>query len=232
MNLNLDELQTKIGVNFEDKNILSQALVHRSFLNENRQPGLESNERYEFLGDAVLEIWISDTLFRQFPHLNEGDLTNLRALIVCTQNLFLIATSIDLGQYISLSKGEETHGGRKNLSILADAFESLIGAIYLDQGYTVTAEFLSRFFHQSITDLSSKDIYKDPKSIFQELAQELRGITPQYKTVKESGPDHQKTFEVAAILKDEIIATGSGPSKQKAEEDASRKATKILTNLV
>ena len=148
MNLNLDELQIKIGVDFKDKSILQQALIHRSFLNENHQPGLESNERFEFLGDAVLELWISDTLFRQFPHLKEGDLTNLRALIVCTQNLFLIASGINLGQYISLSKGEETHGGRQNQSILADAFESLIGAVYLDRGYTATSDFLSRFFRQ------------------------------------------------------------------------------------
>jgi ribonuclease-3 len=232
MNLDLDNLQTKIGVKFNNQSVLKQALIHRSFLNENRQSDLESNEKYEFLGDAVLELWISDTLFHQFPHLNEGDLTNLRALIVCTQNLFLIASDINLGQYIYFSKGEETHGGRQNQSILADAFESLIGAVFLDQGYPVTAEFLSRFFHQSISDLSSKDVYKDPKSIFQELAQDQRGITPQYKTVKESGPDHQKTFEVAVFLKDELIASGTGPSKQRAEEDASRKATKILTNLV
>lgn len=231
-NNDLEQLQQLIGIQFKDISKLKQALIHRSYLNENRKLNIESNERYEFLGDAVLELWVSDRLFQEFPQFNEGDLTNLRALVVCTQNLAGIATNINLGEYIAFSKGEETHGGRSNQSILADSFESLLGAIYLDQGPDVCNIFLHRFLYESIQDLSSKKVYKDPKSIFQEIAQAKRGITPHYDTLKEFGPDHQKTFEVGVYLDKELISTGTGNSKQKAEEDASIKATKLLNDLV
>ena len=232
MNQNLKDLQAKIGHTFKDENKLVIALTHRSYLNEHRNENLPSNETYEFLGDSILEFWISDKLFRQFPQFDEGDLTNLRSLIVCTQNLSLIASNMDLGSFIMLSKGEERHGGRTNQSILADTFEAILGSIYLDDGITPAFNFLDKTLSQSISDLSSKQIYKDPKSLFQEIAQSKRGITPKYQTVSESGPDHQKNFKVAVYVGQDLIATGSGNSKQKAEEDASIKATKILTNLV
>lgn len=232
MNNNLKDLETKIGYVFKDKEKLTHALTHRSYINEHRDQHLPSNETYEFLGDSILEFWISDKLFRQFPQFDEGDLTNLRALIVCTQNLALISNNISLCDFVLLSKGEERHGGRENPSILADTFESVLGAIYLDGGTTPAFKFLEKVLNQSISDLSSKKIYKDPKSVFQEIAQSKRGITPKYQTMGETGPDHQKNFEVAVFLEDELIATGFGNSKQKAEEDASIKATKILNNLV
>lgn len=230
--MNLDELQSKINFQFKDVTKLTQALNHRSYLNENKEKKLESNERFEFLGDSILELWISDTLFNMFPNFNEGDLTNLRSLIVRTENLALISKNIDLGNYIALSKGEENHGGRTNQSILADTFEAIVGSIYLDQGLEKAYDFLKYMLNQSIANLSSKKVYKDPKSVFQEIAQAKKGITPNYKTINESGPDHQKLFEVGVYLNNDLITTGQGNSKQKAEEDASIKATKIFNNPV
>jgi len=232
MNQKLNDLQTKIKYIFKDENKLFKALTHRSYLNEHRDENLPSNETYEFLGDSILEFWISDKLFHQFPQFNEGNLTNLRSLIVCTQNLSLVASNMNLGSFIMLSKGEERHGGRTNQSILADTFEAILGSIYLDGGIIPAFNFLDKTLSQSISELSSKQVYKDPKSLFQEIAQSKREITPKYQTISESGPDHQKNFEVAVYVGEDLIATGSGNSKQKAEEDASIKATKILSNLV
>jgi len=232
MNQNLKDLQIKLGYTFKDEDKLTQALQHRSYLNENRSQNLQSNETYEFLGDSILEFWISIKLFNKFPNFDEGDLTNLRALIVCTTNLALISTKFEICDFVLLSKGEERHGGRSNQSILADTFEAILGSIYLDGGIDSAFEFLEKTLTDSISELSQKKVYKDPKSLFQEIAQSKRGITPRYQTVNESGPDHLKVFEVAVYLNDELITTGTGNSKQKAEEDASTKATKILNNLV
>jgi ribonuclease III len=223
----IDELQKKIGIKFNDNQKLILALTHRSYLNENRQLK-SSNERLEFLGDAILEYWSSQKLFSLFPEFDEGQLTNLRSLIVCTQNLAEIGNGFNLGDYILLSRGEETHGGRKNISLLADTFESIIGAIHEDQGYKTVDKFLTKFLEKNITTLSAKNIYKDAKSQFQEIAQSKRGITPHYLTITESGPDHQKIFEVGVYLNDELIASGKGNSKQRAEEDAATKAAKII----
>lgn len=227
MNPQLDKLQKIIKYQFQDISHLDQALVHRSSLNEQKQ-FKESNERYEFLGDAVLELWISDRIFARFSKFDEGKLTNLRALVVCTQNLAAVASNSKLGDFIYLSHGEENHGGRTNQSILADTFEAILGSIYLDGGLTSAFEFLDLFLTESIERLSLKEIYKDPKSIFQEIAQAKEGITPNYKTISESGPDHQKTFEVGVYLNDKLIAKGAGNSKQKAEEAASINATKLF----
>ncbi len=229
---NLEKIESIIEIVFNDKEKLSNALIHRSYLNENKLLKLESNERYEFLGDAVLELWASNHLFHNFPQFKEGELTNLRALSVCTQTLAQTAKSIDLGQYILLSKGEEIHGGRNNTSMLADSFEAVIASIYLDQGMESVDKFLSKNLLPIMIELSKKKDYKDPKSIFQEISQAKRGITPKYSTIVETGPDHSKQFEVGVYLNDELIATGQGNSKQKAEEDASIKATKILNNPV
>lgn len=223
----IDTLQQQIDLKFKDPQKLVLALTHRSFLNENRQQK-NSNERYEFLGDAILEYWVSEKLFSLFPDFNEGQLTNLRSLIVCTTNLAEVSATFNLGDYILLSRGEEAHGGRNNISLLADTFESLIGAIYLDQGLKASNKFLDKFLDTSIKTLSQKNIYKDPKSLFQEIAQSKEGITPHYQTLSEDGPDHLKTFEVGVYLNDKLIATGKGNSKQKAEEDAATKASKII----
>jgi len=217
---------------FKNQNLKKQSLIHRSYLNENKTENLQSNERFEFLGDAILEFWISDYLFKKFPDFSEGDLTNLRSLVVCTNNLAKIALEIKLSDEILLSKGEERHGGRLNPSILADAFESLIGAIFLDSGIDAIMKFLDKTLTPSIKLLSKQATLKDPKSIFQEIAQDKEGITPNYKTVSESGPDHKKEFEVGVFLADRLIAKGTGNSKQRAEEAASLNATKIFQNQV
>lgn len=231
MNSPLDILQQIIGYKFKKISYLEQSLVHRSSLNEHKDYN-ESNERYEFLGDAILELWVSDRLFNLFLKFDEGKLTNLRALIVCTNNLAKVSLSFDLGKFIYLSRGEENHNGRQNTSILADTFEAIIGAVYLDGGIKPAFKFLDLYLNSSITQFSAKKIYKDPKSVFQEIAQSLKGITPKYKTISESGPDHQKKFEVGVYIDDILIATGKGNSKQKAQEEASLLATKIFQNLV
>lgn len=222
------DLQKHLKLNFKNPQILHQALIHRSYLNENQQDNISSNERYEFLGDAVLETWISDYLFRQYPQYQEGDLTNLRALSVCTQNLSQIAKNINLSEYLLLSKGEEKNGGRQNPSILADTLESVIGAIYLDQGMSAVSKFLHQHLTPSIQKISQLQNLKDPKSTFQEIAQAKTGTTPHYQVVSQKGPDHKKIFEVAAYIGQKLIATGTGNSKQKAEEDAASKASQLL----
>ena len=220
MNPNLDDLQKLIDIKFKHPATLNQALIHRSYLNENKTTPMESNERLEFLGDAVLELWSSATLFKLFPDYPEGKLTNLRSLVVCTENLALVAATFDLGKYVLLSRGEETHQGRENQSILADTFESVIGAIYLDSGIGKVNKFLDQFLLPSLNNISQQKIYKDPKSLFQEIAQAQEGITPHYETVSESGPDHQKTFVVGVYIDKKLITQGEGNSKQKAEEAA------------
>lgn len=220
-------LEQKIKVKFKDPHYLLLALTHRSYLNENKQLK-SSNERVEFLGDAILEYWVSQKLYSLFPDFDEGQLTNLRSLIVCTENLADISASFDLGSFILLSRGEATHNGRQNISLLADTFESLIGAIHLDQGYPAVEKFLDRFLDKNIQALSKKNIYKDAKSLFQEIAQSKRGVTPKYQLLSESGPDHQKIFKIGVYLGDQLIASGKGNSKQKAEEDAATRAILIL----
>ncbi|HOY61245.1 MAG TPA: ribonuclease III [Candidatus Woesebacteria bacterium] len=220
-------LEQKIKVKFKDPRYLLLALTHRSYLNENKQLK-SSNERVEFLGDAILEYWVSQKLYSLFPDFDEGQLTNLRSLIVCTENLADISASFDLGSFILLSRGEATHNGRQNISLLADTFESLIGAIHLDQGYPAVEKFLDRFLDKNIQALSEKNIYKDAKSHFQEIAQSKRGVTPKYQLLSESGPDHQKIFKIGVYLGDQLIASGKGNSKQKAEEDAATRAILIL----
>ncbi len=222
------DLQKHLQLDFKDPKKLHQALVHRSYLNENQIDNLSSNERYEFLGDAVLETWVSDYLFRQYPQYQEGDLTNLRALSVCTQNLAQVAKEIKLSDYLLLSKGEEKNGGRHNQSILADTFESVIGAIYLDSGMTAVADFLLKHLTPSIQKISQLQNLKDPKSTFQEIAQAKTGTTPHYQVVSQTGPDHKKLFEVAAYIGQKLITTGQGNSKQKAEEDAATKASLLF----
>lgn len=227
MNQLLNELQGLIGYKFKKINFLTQALVHRSSLNEHKE-FIESNERYEFLGDAILETWVSDRLFNLFSKFDEGKLTNLRALIVCTDNLASVSKNFNLGKFIFLSHGEENHGGRQNKSILADTFEAIIGAVYLDGGVKPVFKFLDNYLTPSINQFSAQKIYKDPKSIFQELSQSQKGYTPKYKTLSESGPDHLKKFEVGVYVDEQLIATGVGNSKQKAQEAASILATKIF----
>jgi ribonuclease III len=223
----LDLFQKKIKVNFRDPQKLTQALVHRSFLNEQKKIS-QSNERYEFLGDAILELWATKTLFDLFPSFHEGNMTNLRAKLVRTETLSKAAQQIGLDQLILLSQGEEKGGGRQNQSILADSFESLICAIYLDQGLKTVEKFLNSIFLSKLKKFSRAKTFKDPKSIFQELSQKKEGITPHYQVLKEEGPDHQKNFVVAAYIGNKKITTGQGNSKQSAQEEAAIKAIRAL----
>jgi len=221
-----------LNVSFKDENLLAQALVHRSSLNEYKNSFTFSNERLEFLGDAVLELWTSNALFFRFPEFNEGQMTNLRSLIVRTENLASIALDLKIGDYIYLSRGEETHGGRKNISILADTLEAIIGAVYLDGGHEVVDAFLDHILKDCIDKLSVKNEYKDPKSVFQELSQLKEGITPNYQILSETGPDHDKVFTAGAYIDKKLIAQGEGNSKQKAEEQAAINATATIKNLL
>lgn len=224
----LKPLLKLLNITFNDENLLQQALVHRSSLNELKNTFTTSNERLEFLGDAVLELWTSNILYHKFPDFAEGQMTNLRSLIVRTENLATIALSLKIGDYIYLSRGEETHGGRQNISILADTLEAIIGAVYLDSGQLAVDTFLNQILQKSIDDFSIKNQYKDPKSVFQEIAQREQGITPNYKIISQNGPDHDKKFVSGVYIGDKLMAKGEGNSKQKAEEQAAINATKIF----
>ncbi len=215
-----------IGVRFDDINVLKTAFTHRSYLNENKGAGLEHNERLEFLGDAVLELVVTYFLFKKYPNKNEGDMTSYRAALVNTVSLVRIAETLGINDYLLLSKGEEKDKGRARSIIWADTVEAIIGAVYVDQGYSAAANFVSRHLLEviDIDEIVSKKLWLDAKSRFQEKAQEMTGQTPSYKTLKESGPDHDKQFTLGIFLGSVQIATGSGPSKQEAEQKAAEKA--------
>lgn len=216
--------QDKIGVTFKDERLLEMAFTHRSYLNENKKPGAEHNERLEFLGDAVLELVVTDYLYKKYPQKPEGDLTAYRAALVNTISIADAATQLGMNDYLLLSRGESRDMGRARQIILANAFEALIGALYLDQGYDVAQKFIAdQLFHKT-DDVVSKKLWQDAKSYFQELVQEHEGVTPTYKVVSQEGPDHSRTFTVGAYIRDEKIATGAGKSKQEAEQDAAGKA--------
>ena len=218
----LSKLEQKIEVSFRNQDLLRQAFIHRSFLNENPAAGLSHNERLEFLGDAVLELVVTEELYQKFPEKPEGELTTLRAALVNFKMLSDIALEIGLNDFLLLSRGESRDMGRARQYILANTFEALIGALYLDQGYDAAKKFLHRFVMPQLEMVLEKKLYRDPKSLFQEEAQERVGITPTYEVIREWGPDHDKHFVVGVYLKDELVAEGEGPSKQTAQEAAAR----------
>jgi len=216
--------ETKIGYPFNDKRLLETAFTHRSYLNENRASGREHNERLEFLGDAVLELAVTKFLYEKYPEKPEGELTAYRAALVNTQSISDAAQKLGMNDYMLLSRGESRDTGRARLIILANAFEALIGALYLDQGYVVAEKFIAdQLFHKT-EEVVEKRLWQDAKSRFQEMAQEKLGITPTYQFLDQSGPDHDRQFVVGAFVGQEKIATGSGRSKQEAEQDAAQKA--------
>ncbi|KKW24099.1 MAG: Ribonuclease 3 [Candidatus Kaiserbacteria bacterium GW2011_GWB1_52_6] len=216
--------ETKIGYPFNDKRLLETAFTHRSYLNENRASGREHNERLEFLGDAVLELAVTKFLYEKYPEKPEGELTAYRAALVNTQSISDAAQKLGMNDYMLLSRGESRDTGRARLIILANAFEALIGALYLDQGYVVAEKFIAdQLFHKT-EEVVEKRLWQDAKSRFQEMAQEKLGITPTYQLLDQSGPDHDRQFVVGAFVGQEKIATGSGRSKQEAEQDAAQKA--------
>jgi len=220
------KLEKIIKVKFKNDELLKQAFVHRSYLNENPNFELPHNERLEFLGDAVLELIVTDYLYNNYPN-PEGELTNWRASLVNSMMLSEIAKKIDLENYLYLSKGESKDKNSKARGyILANAFEALIGAIYLDQGYEAAKDFIHKFLLPELPHILSEHLYIDPKSKFQEIAQEKMGITPTYKVISETGPDHSKEFVIGVYLEDELIASGKGTSKQEAQVMAATEGLK------
>lgn len=218
MNQNiLEEFQNVIGYHFENRNLLRQALTHSSYANEKHMHKLSDNERLEFLGDAVLEIISSEYLFENYPNLPEGDLTKLRASIVCEPTLALCTKEIDLGKYLYLGKGEDMTGGRGRKSILSDAMEAVIGAIYLDGGFASAKEFILKFI---LTDIEHKQLFYDSKTILQEMVQALHQEELGYRLIKEEGPDHNKLFVVEALMGERVIGQGEGRTKKAAEQEA------------
>jgi len=221
------QLEKKFGLKFKDKDLLMQAFCHRSFLNENHQLGLEHNERLEFLGDAVLELVVTEYLFKKYPNKPEGELTNWRASLVNAKQLSEIAERLELAEFLLLSKGETKEIGKARKFILANAIEAFIGAIYLDLGYKKCQEFIEKYVIKCLSNIIKGGLFRDAKSVFQEQAQEKNGITPVYRVLKDWGPDHDKHFIIGIYLEKELVAKGEGSSKQEAEEKAAQEALKI-----
>lgn len=218
-NLKFQELQKSLKI--KNTRLLKQALAHRSYLNES-QEFKTSNERLEFLGDAVLELVVSEFLYKKYAQKNEGQLTRLRSKIVCTKTLSLLSNQLNLGKLLMLSKGEEASGGRENPTLLANTFEAVIGALYLDQGKGSVRTVLKEILFDRLDQVLEQSSPDDFKSQFQEIIQAREQPTPVYKLIKTFGPDHDKVFKVAVLVNDKTIATGTGPSKQKAEQEAAR----------
>ena len=216
------EAAQKLGISFKNLDYLVEALTHRSYLNEHRNAKQNHNERLEFLGDAVLELAATRFLFDKFPHKPEGDLTAYRAALVNTVSLAENARVLGLGDLLLLSKGEAKDTGRAREAILANAFEAVTGALYLDQGYEAAEAFLAKNLFPKIDGVIEKRAWQDAKSRFQEMAQQMRSITPAYKTVSETGPDHDKHFTVSVFIGAEEVAQGEGKSKQDAEQAAAQ----------
>ncbi len=217
MNSHLKELEERISYRFQDKELLSRALIHSSYANEHRLDHSRCNERLEFLGDAVLEIVTSDFLYRKYEQLPEGDLTKIRASIVCEPTLAYCAGEIRLGEYLYLGRGEDATGGRNRNSVVSDAMEALIGAIYLDGGFANAKEFIHHFV---LNDIEHKQLFYDSKTILQEIVQSAQSEPLTYEVVKEEGPDHNKSFEVRALLGEQEIGRGRGRTKKAAEQVA------------
>ncbi len=216
------EVEKVIGVTFNNKDLLKQAFTHRSYLNENKDSGLEHNERLEFLGDAVLELVSTHYLFHLYPKKPEGDLTALRSALVNSVILARVSTDLNFNTYLLLSRGESKDTGRARQYILANTFEAVVGSIYLDQGYDEAKGFIERVLLPFTKEIEEKRLWIDAKSLFQEKSQEKMGVTPSYKTLKENGPDHDKVFTVGLYIGTALVAEGQGKSKQEAEQDAAR----------
>jgi ribonuclease III len=220
----MTELEKTIGVEFRNADLLKEALTHRSYLNENSSWNLPHNERLEFLGDAVLELAITEELYKRFPDFPEGQLTVLRAALVNYQHLSKVASEFGLEKYIYMSRGERSDASKAREVILANAIEAVIGAIYLDQGFLPVKEFTERFILIHLPEILETKSYKDAKSQLQEVVQERLRLTPTYRVLEESGPAHRRSFKIGVYFGSEIIAEGRGTSKQEAEIEAARAA--------
>ena len=217
-------LQEEFGISFNDLSLLQQAFVHRSYLNENPESALGSNERLEFLGDAFLGFVIAETLHERFVNLDEGEMTKVRSALVCQSSLAHLASSLKLGDYLYLGQGEEKGGGRYRSRNLACVVEALIGAMLIDQGVEVTGDFILRLFEDRLGQVTEEGVATDHKSRLQELVQARKQERPIYRLAEEEGPDHDKRFWVEVIVDGKVLGRGSGKSKQLAEKDAAKKA--------
>ena len=222
----LETFQKRAGVSFKNVELLEQAFTHRSYLNETHAGTREHNERLEFLGDAVLELSVTDHLFRAYPAHPEGDLTSFRAALVNAVTLSGIAKEVGMEECLLLSRGEAKDTGRARSTILANTFEAVVGAVYLDQGYEAADGFIVRHVVPHMEEVLAKGTWRDSKSAFQEFAQAKYGMTPKYVTLSAEGPDHDKHFIVAVSVGDTEVAQGKGKSKQEAEQEAAEKALK------
>jgi ribonuclease III len=224
----LQTFQDTIGIQFKDITLLERAFIHRSYLNEHPKLGLEHNERIEFLGDAVLELVVTDYLYRTFPN-PEGDLTNWRSALVKTESLAAVAEKLEISQHFKLSRGEAKGNARSHALISANAVEAIIGATYLDQGYDIAKKFITDHVISRLTEILRDGTWMDPKSKFQELAQEQFGLTPNYRVMDEMGPDHDKIFSIGVFVGDSLYGKGSGSSKQAGQQMAAAAALAKLT---
>ncbi len=223
-NRNFDDLSRKLGYTFKDPELLFQAFRHSSYVNEQIDLNISDNERLEFLGDAVLDLAVSDILMKIFQDAEEGDLSKYRAMVVDEAGLCQVALSLRLGDYLLLGKGEEQTGGREKSSILADTMEALLGAIYLDAGFARVFEIIHRLFLPLLDMVDTKEMLYDYKSLLQEYTQQTYKALPKYRLVEENGPPHDKTFKVMLTLNGEILAEGEGKSKKEAEQKVAREA--------
>lgn len=219
--------EKQLGVKFKNKDLLTQAFTHRSYVNENAKLAHGHNERLEFLGDAVLELIVTDYLYENYPSQNEGELTAYRSALVNAVIISEVASEIKMNDFLLLSKGEAKDMGKARMYILANTYEAFLGALYLDQGYEIARDFVLETLVPKITKIIKKKLYRDGKSLIQEKAQEIVGVTPSYKVISAIGPDHDKQFVIGVYIRDEKIAEGKGKSKQEAEQSAAREALEV-----
>jgi len=225
--IQFSNFEKKTKIIFKDKSLLEQAFIHRSYINENPGTNLSHNERLEFLGDAVLELIVTDFLYKKYPNYTEGELTALRSALVNAVIISEIAAEIGMNDYLLLSKGENKDKGKARSYILANTFEAYVGALYLDQGIEVVDKFINKYLLPKTEEIVLKKLWRDAKSLVQERAQEFLNITPAYKVLSESGPDHDKHFTLGIFFGPNLIAEGKGQSKQEAEQRAAETALKV-----
>lgn len=225
--INFTDFEKKTGISFNDKNLIKQAFIHRSYINENPKTGLHHNERLEFLGDAVLELVVTDFLYKKYPNHTEGELTAFRSALVNAIIIAEVATVSGMNDFLLLSKGEAKDTGKARQYILANTYEAYVGAVYLDSGYLEAEKFIKKTLLPRTDEIVKNKLWRDAKSLIQEKAQEFSSVTPSYKVIQESGPDHDKHFTVGVYFGSELVAEGKGKSKQEAEQKAATEGLKV-----
>ncbi len=225
--IDFSKFEKTTGIIFNDKKLLEQAFIHRSYINENSGLRLSHNERLEFLGDAVLELTVTDYLYRQYPSSDEGELTAYRSALVNAVIIAEVAGKLGMNEYLLLSKGESKDTGKARSYILANTYESYVGAVYMDQGYDVASKFIADSLFYKLDEIIKKKLWQDAKSLVQEKSQEHLSVTPSYKVLHEAGPDHDKHFTIGIFFGNDRIAEGKGKSKQEAEQAAARNALEV-----